>query len=233
MKINALDRPVWSALSDHHKHLGQSYGRARRYLYDIEPFVVSEDRSPDAIADMVHLIEPGEEASLVEPEPFLPPEGVTGQTRSITQLVCAGIRPKQRDIPFRELGASDAAQMYDLAHLTKPGPFRRQTHTIGRFMGVFDGDRLVAMGGERMTFGDYTEISGVCTHPDYRGRGYGAALISVLGQRLEKEGQTPFLHSNSDNEIAMGLYQSLGFRPRRELWHCMWTRPAADKQRAA
>jgi hypothetical protein len=114
--------------------------------------------------------------------------------------------------------------MLALATLTKPGPFRRATHKLGRFVGVRDGGRLIAMAGERLQTDDFVEISAVCTHPDYRGQGLGAALLSTVGARIASEGRTPFLHTYADNEGAIALYRRLGFETRRAVVHAVWRR---------
>jgi predicted GNAT family acetyltransferase len=69
------------------------------------------------------------------------------------------------------LGDADAPEMLALARLTEPGPFLERTHTMGRFVGAHIDGRLAAMAGERMHLPGHTEVSGVCTHPDFRGRG--------------------------------------------------------------
>ena len=43
---------------------------------------------------------------------------------------------------------------------------------MGRFVGIRVEGQLAAMAGERMRIPGYTELSGVCTHPDFRGRGF-------------------------------------------------------------
>jgi hypothetical protein len=76
--------------------------------------------------------------------------------------------------------------------------------------------RLLAMAGERMWIGDHREVSGVCTHPESHGSGFARSLLGNVVNRMLGEGQTPFLHVDSRNERAIGLYQSLGFARRTE-----------------
>ena len=120
------------------------------------------------------------------------------------------------------LGDADAGEMLALATLTRPGPFRTRTHTLGRFLGIRDGSRLVAMAGERLKLDGFAEISAVCTHPDYRSRGYGAALMRAIGQRMLSEGDTPFLHTYAANTGAIALYRKLGFEVREQVVHAVW-----------
>jgi predicted GNAT family acetyltransferase len=116
--------------------------------------------------------------------------------------------------PFRRLTASDAPAMVALAELTEPGPFRLRTLELGNFYGIFHGDALVAMSGKRMHLPGLVEVSGVCTHPDARGRGYAAHLMSIVIDEIDREGEVPFLHAFADNP-AVRLYERLGFEVRQ------------------
>ena len=69
--------------------------------------------------------------------------------------------------------------MMHLVELTKPGPFAVRTIALGSYIGIRDRGQLVAMAGERLRFDGFTEISGVCSHPDHRGRGYPSLLVST------------------------------------------------------
>jgi len=114
------------------------------------------------------------------------------------------------------LGRQHAAQALELAALTRPGPFGPRTVELGEYFGCFDGDTLVAMAGERMHAGTLREISGVCTHPRYQGRGYARRLMAKLAARQLARGETPFLHVMRDNTVARALYRRIGFREHRE-----------------
>jgi predicted GNAT family acetyltransferase len=76
---------------------------------------------------------------------------------------------------------------------------------------VRENGRLVAMAGERMKLDGFTEVSGVCTHPDVRGRGYAGLLSRTVATQILKRGETPFLHAFASNTAAIGLYETLGF----------------------
>lgn len=68
------------------------------------------------------------------------------------------------------------------------------------------------MAGERMKMPGLSEVSGVCTHPDHRGRGYAGTLMRMVAERMLARGETPWLHAYASNAGAIGLYESLGFR---------------------
>ena len=115
--------------------------------------------------------------------------------------------------------------MLQLAAQAQPGPFGPRTPELGTYFGVFEGDRLVAMAGERFRLPGHTEISAVATHPEFRGRGYGRTLTIALANRIRAGGRTPFLHVFADNRPASTLYGSLGFVVRRDLF-VVWLAPA-------
>jgi ribosomal protein S18 acetylase RimI-like enzyme len=116
----------------------------------------------------------------------------------------------------RRLGPGDAAKALELAILTNPGPFGLRTIELGEYFGIFEGERLVAMAGERMHAGEFREVSGICTHPDHQGRGYAGRLTAKVLQRQLARGQVPFLHVMSANTGARALYEKMGFRLYRE-----------------
>ena len=119
---------------------------------------------------------------------------------------------------------SDAAEMLALATLTEPGPFRPRTYAMGHFRGVRIDGRLAAMAGERLRMPGYTEVSGVCTHPNDRGRGLARRLSAIVAADIEARGETPFLHAWQTNQPAITLYTSLGFELRRTMHVAVLTR---------
>jgi ribosomal protein S18 acetylase RimI-like enzyme len=217
-----LDRAIWNALETRQAHFRTGGEFARRYPPDVSPFVAGRDASPETAAAIAALIPDGDEASLVESAPPSPPAGVSESRKTIFQMVWERFSANRSEFDIVPLGEPDAAEMLALATLTRPGPFRARTHTMGRFIGIRDGSRLVAMAGERLHVPGYHEISAVCTHPDYQGRGYGAALMRDVGERIVAEGDTPFLHTYADNTVAIALYRRLGFEVRAEVVHAIW-----------
>jgi predicted GNAT family acetyltransferase len=87
-----------------------------------------------------------------------------------------------------------------------------RTIEFGHYYGVFHEGKLVAMTGQRLHPSPYAEISAVCTHPDFLGRGYAGALIQQQLHLIQMENKVPFLHVRSDNERAIALYHRLGFK---------------------
>jgi ribosomal protein S18 acetylase RimI-like enzyme len=219
-----LDKPIWSALQTRQAGFDRTGTLARRFPPDVSPFVAVREESAEGIAAAVKLIPEGDDVSFLERAPPQPPAGIVVTTARGLQMVAKGFAPESREFHVEALTDADAAEMLALATLTRPGPFRARTHTLGRFIGIRDKSRLVAMAGERLKLDGFVEISAVCTHPDWRGRGYGAALMKIVGERILSEGDTPFLHTYADNAVAIALYKRLGFDVRTEVTHAVWKR---------
>lgn len=88
---------------------------------------------------------------------------------------------------------------------------------MGVYLGIRRDGRLVAMAGERLHPPGWTEISAVCTDPAFRRRGLATRLVRAVAAGIRARGETPFLHAAADNTEAIRLYESLGFRLRREV----------------
>lgn len=213
-----LDRPVWNALNTGWAHLTQGDALALRLDPDFGPFAASADGSREAAAALAALAPDKGEIWIVQKAEVEPPPGtVIVRTAPLAQMVAEEIHPVSCREPYVDLTDDDAEAMRDLAELTKPGPFAKRTHELGGFIGIKQQGRLIAMAGERMRLPGLTEVSGVCTHPDARGRGLAGALMSVVMERMVARGETPFLHSYASNAGAISLYERLGFRTRKAM----------------
>lgn len=213
-----LPRPVWQALGAGWAGWAVRHGGAVRLDRRFGPFAALDpDTDP---VDLLALAEPGEALWLVEPQPVPPPPGfsVTRQGQ-LLQMVAGPLGPPPLcALPIAPLDDGDAPAMQALAGLTQPGPFTSHTHEMGRFIGVKQGGRLLAMAGERMPPAGHGEVSGVCTHPDARGLGLAARLSHAIATRIVERGDVPFLHCWPDNGAAVSLYQRLGFRESGRPW---------------
>lgn len=88
---------------------------------------------------------------------------------------------------------------------------------MGRYFGIYQDGRLAAMIGERLGTPAYPEMSAICTHPDFNGRGYARRLTAMLTNDTFESGRTPFLHVSHDNARAKQLYEQIGYRDRRDI----------------
>jgi predicted GNAT family acetyltransferase len=128
------------------------------------------------------------------------------------------IAPANTESKLTVLTEEHIPRMLALTKLTNPGPFAERTIEFGHYYGIFDGDKLVAMAGQRLHAFEYAEISAVCTHPDYAGRGYARELLSYQVHRIKAASGIPFLHVRCDNKRAIKVYEDLGFSTRREIY---------------
>jgi len=216
--LNPLDRPVWASLTGAHAHLALGEGKARRYRPDVNRFVAGADDEPATLAAMAALVEPGDEVLVIQAEliPDLPGLALVFR-RAAVQMVHDGAGADSDDREIVPLGELEAHEMLALATLTKPGPFRLRTPRMGEFFGVKRQGRLAAMAGQRMHPPGYVELSGVCTHPDFRGEGLATRLSTHVTRAIIARGETPFLHAWADNLGAIALYEKLGYRHRRAM----------------
>jgi len=122
------------------------------------------------------------------------------------------------------LHAADVPEMLELVRQTDPGPFLDRTIELGDYLGIRRASRLVAMGGERLHFDGWTEISAVCTEPTYRGHGMASRLVGALIAGIEHRSERALLHVVTTNTNAIRLYEQLGFRERRKLTISVVTR---------
>jgi ribosomal protein S18 acetylase RimI-like enzyme len=221
-----LDRPIWSALTTRQQSLAEVDGPARRYPLDIAPFADMVDMSTKSFASLRALMQPEDIAVLFTPEPVNVPNGLelvfakTGEQMIGTP---AGAPNSTADIV--RLDASDVPAMAELVALTNPGPFAARTHTLGTFLGIKIEGRLAAMIGERMKPGTYTEMTAICVHPDFRGRGYAQVLMAAIARQIVSRGEIPFLHVYSDNAPAIALYRRQGMTIRRTMHVTVVKRP--------
>lgn len=219
-----LDKPIWNALTGRQQHFANGSELARAFPADVSPFAASRDNSREAAEALAALVPADGDISLLEVAPPEAPANIAATQLDGVQMLLKAFPAGGMSYDIVPLGDADAAEMLALALLTKPGPFRTRTHTMGRFIGIRDGGRLVAMGGERLALDGFTEVTALCTHPDYRGRGFGEALLRAVGQRILGDGLTPFLHVYAANAGAIALYERMGFAIRTRVTHAIWKR---------
>ena len=210
-----LNRPVWSALISRQASLAIGDEQALRFDPAYALFAAAADASSESTAALAALNTSPNGMGLVETgDTQLPPGAVVRAQAICVQMVASTLTAGGKAVAFQPLGEADAAEMLALATLTVPGPFFGKTHRLGDFIGIKVDGRLIAMAGERMKPDGFTEVSGVCTHPDFRGQGYAGALMRIVTQRILERGEQAFLHAYAANKATIALYETLGFRVR-------------------
>ena len=215
---HCLDRPIWHALAEGHQHLALGDDLARRYPPAISPFAAARDASPEALSALAELIQPGEEVILVEAGAVAMPDALAQRSTAIA-LQMTNERPFApiEDARIVALTPDSADEMLDLALLTRPGPFTRGAQSLGPFWGIWIEGRLAAMAGHRLTMTGWTELSGVCVHPDFRGQGLARLLSHYVSRQASAGGDKVFLHAYASNAGAVRLYETLGFAVRAQM----------------
>jgi ribosomal protein S18 acetylase RimI-like enzyme len=207
---------VWASLTTDQADFAVVAGRARRYRPDVSLFFAVAALDDGAWDDLAALAGHGGAALLVGPDRYDIPSGWTDVlTLEGAQMVAERLVAPPGDATIRPLTTGDVPAMLGLIEVARPGPFSAGTVELGGYVGVFDGDDLVAMAGERMRFTGWTEVSAVATHPDARRRGLGAFLTHHVARRIAAAGRTPFLHVAAGNDAAQRVYERLGFVTRR------------------
>jgi predicted GNAT family acetyltransferase len=227
--MELLDHPVWFSLATHHAALSEGDALARRFQRDVNVFAAVADNSAEALASLAALVRPGEQIYVLQvPAIAVPPGLAVAKAATGVQMVARNpVRDPEASEGIVELSEADAPEMLGLARLTQPGPFLARTHVMGTYLGIRIDGRLAAMAGERMRFPGWTEVSGVCTHPDFRGRGLAGRLSAAVAQRIEARGERPFLHAWKSNTAAIALYERLGFEFRSDVNVAVLERPVA------
>ena len=210
--MNQLDNIFWHSLAGPFVHWSEGTDRARRFARGFSPMLAFPDQAHPDFTDLVPLCDP-EERFYTDGWSGPVPEGwrIEFET-TMFKMIWDAPAPATDEAPEAlPLGPEHAEAALELAQLTKPGPFGLRTLELGEYFGCFEGDRLVAMAGERLHAGTLREISGVCTHPDFQGRGYARRLMTKLLRREMAREETPFLHVASGNP-AHALYARMGFK---------------------
>ncbi|MGJ8585154.1 MAG: GNAT family N-acetyltransferase [Marinosulfonomonas sp.] len=219
MDEHPLDRPVWTSLTSDHAGFAVMRPGAARFQADISPLAGLRDDSAQSLSDLGEIIAGSGPVIVAQvPDVACPDKAEITLRATALQFVHQGVKAALPDgMEFGPLEDSDAPEMVALAHLTKPGPFEKRTHELGQFWGIKQDGVLLAMAGERMRQPGFAEVSGVCTHPSARGRGYGTALCKHVFNTIIDRGVTPYLHAYEDNDNAIALYEALGFKKRTRL----------------
>jgi predicted GNAT family acetyltransferase len=122
---------------------------------------------------------------------------------------------KEPDPAAVRLTFDDVPEILDLVARTQPGPFRSRTTELGTYLGIRQDGRLIALAGERLHPAGWTEISAVCTDPEFRGHGLATRLVSAVAAGIADRGDRVLLHAAARNVSAIRLYLSIGFQLRR------------------
>jgi ribosomal protein S18 acetylase RimI-like enzyme len=217
VRDNDLDNPFWTALRSRHAAIARVVDDVARFPPEFAPFLgVADDdvRVDDAFAA---LIAPGESVYLLGIASPMTPGWRLQAFRPLAQMICDApieVNDGPEIVPLGEAQRSDALALTALVY---PHYFRERTMDLGRYFGMYVDGRLAAMIGERLATDAWQEVSAICTHPDFLGRGYARRLTATLTNDILAAGRAPYLHVSYENPRAMSLYARMGYRLRRDI----------------
>ncbi|MEM9763039.1 MAG: GNAT family N-acetyltransferase [Pseudomonadota bacterium] len=219
MPAALLDSPIDAACKSGWQRWVQTHGAAKALPPSIGHFATIRAEEPNAGNDLADLI-----AKRKAPVLFLQKDEIEVPAAVACLNECSAVQMVLRSAPalpdmdvIKPLDARDAEDMLSLAQLCKPGPFAIGTPLLGTFLGIRVNGHLIAMAGQRIRLPGWVEVSGVCVHPDFQGRGFGANLTSAMVHLILAGAKMPFLHSYRENHRAITLYERLGFEVRSEM----------------
>lgn len=213
---------VWQALTTEHARLAISSPLARRYPADVVPFAALQQMRAEALCELRELMLDGEETYVAWTEvagsefPQCPGIEVTLNLNAVQMVPSMETKAddtcERTDVAAIEpLTSVNAPEMVALTDVAFPGFFRPRTYVMGSYWGIRSEGRLISMAGERLAAPGLCEISAVCTHPGYTGRGHAARLIRHVMAEHARTGLRSFLHVSDTNSRAIALYERLGY----------------------
>jgi predicted GNAT family acetyltransferase len=206
--------PIWNALRTTQRNFAISAGQAVRYPADVVPFAAVGAFGIHAMQELRSLLSPGDSTWVIAEEYAQIPELVRDDTIQCFQMVLPNeIAPLTETIELEKLSEKHAQEMVALTTLAFPGYFRVRSCEMGTYYGVRSPTgELIAMGGERFKVEEYSEISAVCTHPEFRGRGLAASIMWQIVRDHRRDGIVSWLHVGCKNIRAVELYRRMGFQ---------------------
>jgi ribosomal protein S18 acetylase RimI-like enzyme len=234
-----LDNPIWSALTSRQEHFAEIGSHARRFPLEVTSLGGFAEPTQAGFDSIAALQGAGDATGLfLKDRKSLPSGWAIVDEAPLLQMVREGNRAtapataSESLSEWIELTEQDVPEMVPLARITRPGPFGLRTRELGTYIGIRREGKLVAMAGERMRVLGHSEISAVCTLPEYAGQGFAARLVNVLVEKIAGRGEIPFLHVRTVNERAIALYRRLGFADRCVLQYVSVCKPARQTRSA-
>lgn len=225
-----LDNAIWEALSSHQQYLNAGDDQLKYFPKEVSPLFALQNWDPSD-HDVLEKEIPADRSFfvLIAKEIIIPDTMHVQLTLPLYQMVATRTVTTQHahHSIMRKLTDEDIPQMLELTAKTKPGPFGNRTIEFGHYYGIFEGELLVSMAGQRLQTNDFTEVSAICTDPAHLGKGYAAALTQQVCSCIYETGKTPFLHVRQDNISAIKLYKKLGFEIRADIYFAIFKKKEA------
>ncbi|AWG25241.1 GNAT family N-acetyltransferase [Flavobacterium kingsejongi] len=216
MKTHLLDNPIWNALETVHQAFATGTSMVQKYADDRLPFMAMQYYDGLHLAAIAPYCRRDEIIFIKDALTTIPADWAIVDRINCLQMVytpeAAVLLPAVEEEV--RLTAADQEELFELVQLVQPGFFKRNTVELGNYYGIRSGGKLVAVAGERFKLDGFTELSAICTHPEYTGKRYAQRLITVLCTEILNQGAVPFLHVVDSNTRAIQIYERMGFQKR-------------------
>jgi ribosomal protein S18 acetylase RimI-like enzyme len=230
-----LDNPIWTALTTKQAQVAHSNALARRFQPEMALLGALAANTAMAFDSLTQLIQRDavtlyfntppklaagwEVLRAVELQQMVLEDGATADTSAEGSQAVNAAHASDTQPEVIELTLADIPEMSIIYAATRPGrTLCPRIQKLGQFLGIREDGKLVAMGGLRLHFAGYREITTVATLPGHEGRGYATALMRALMERIHMRRERPFLTVRTDNTRAIEIYRRLGFRERTLLY---------------
>jgi predicted GNAT family acetyltransferase len=213
-----LDNPAWYALTEKHQAFAIGTNDVKKYQRYVAPWLAHHSSNTNFINEIDPFVETEESCYVFDELPQLPSNYIHETTVNCLQMICEQkIDNSNQTASIEKLEDSSADELEALINLVQPGYYSPGTKLMGEYYGIRQDGKLVAAAGERICLAEFTEVSGVVTHPGFTGRKYAQQLVIHVANKNFDAGLIPYLHVAQTNERAIRLYEYLGFTIRREI----------------
>ena len=218
-EVNRLDNPAWNALTSVQNDFALGSDVAKRFPVHILPFIGLSPSAGNALESLKDWVATGEIVYAIGDLPDVPASWKVLNKLECVQMFCPELPELEldRSVEILKLEVSDKTEMFQLINSVQPGYFKEETPQLGNYYGIKADGKLVAMAGERLKLSGFSELSAVCTHAGYTGRGFAYQLVLKVCKEMTKQGKIPFLHVLESNTRAIQLYERLGFVKRKSI----------------
>jgi len=226
--MNALDNPIWTALTTKQAQHAHSSALARRFPPEMTLLGALAANTAMAFDSLAQLIQRDAVNLYFTSPPQIPAGWEILRAVELHQMVQETEAPpltaqNSATPEVIELTPADVPEMSVVYAATRPNrTLCPRIQKLGQFLGIreqgSEGSKLVAMGGLRLHLPGYREITTVATLPGHEGRGYATAIVRALIDRIRSRGDRPFLTVRNDNTRAVEIYHRLGFKERTRLY---------------
>lgn len=215
--MHVLDRPIWNTLINQHSEYSDGGLLVKKYFPHVLPFAALSGGTPEHWRALFDLAETGHPMILIQDQRITNKTSVPMSYAEGVQMV-ADEWTGEPDSRVRQLGDEDFSAICSLLEMTWAAPVSQGMKSVQSFWGLERNGQLIALAGRRFEHLHYAKISGVCTHPDYRGQGLAKALTAHLTHLIRADSKIPYLHVHASNTAALSLYETLSFRMRKRVF---------------